>query len=90
MNELIDYEQQEKTRWDGQAIKRLLKRDGKGQQDLADHVGVTRQSVNSWIKGTLPRGDRFLALCKYFNVGPESFIKVKKDQTSLGSIGFFN
>ena len=83
-------EENEKCTWDGSEIKRLLKRDGKKMKELAVYIGVSRQSIDSWINGNIPRGDHFVSLCDFFRVGPNSFIKRNRNETSIGSIGFFN
>ncbi|MFN2268408.1 MAG: helix-turn-helix domain-containing protein [Desulfonatronovibrio sp.] len=60
-------------RWQGQNIKTLAKERGLTLQSVADQVGVSRQALNAWAKGQVPKGGHLLRLCKTFGVSSESF-----------------
>lgn len=49
-------------------LQKLRKDNKLSQEDLADKLGVTRQSISKWESGiTYPEMDKLLALCKIFN-----------------------
>ena len=60
-------------RWEGLKIKEFAKNKKLSLQKVADAVGVSRQTVNDWIKGQIPKGNHLLLLCKYFNTNPDIF-----------------
>lgn len=60
-------------RWEGLKIKEFAKNKKLSLQKVADAVGVSRQTVNDWIKGQIPKGNHLLLLCKYFNKNPDIF-----------------
>jgi transcriptional regulator with XRE-family HTH domain len=57
-------------KWEGLKLKELAKRKKLSFQDLAEGVGVSRQTVNDWIKGQVPKGNHLLLLCRLLGVNP--------------------
>lgn len=50
-------------------LQKLRKEKGYSQEQLADLLDVSRQSVSKWESGTTyPEMDKLLSLCKIFNV----------------------
>ena len=48
-------------------LKAQLERNGKTQQDVADDLGFSKSTVNSWFTGyRIPRMDKIDLLCDYF------------------------
>jgi len=60
-------------KWKGIKIKELAKQKKITLQKLATIVGVSRQTVNDWINGQIPKGNHLLSLCNIFAVKPDSF-----------------
>lgn len=55
-------------RWNGEALKE--QRIGAGystQEDLANALGVSRQSVNQWENGTEPTARNLVRICELLN-----------------------
>ena len=44
-------------KWDGKVLKKKLKERKITMNMLAEHLGVTRQSIDRWIGGRVPKGD---------------------------------
>jgi transcriptional regulator with XRE-family HTH domain len=59
--------------WQGIAIKKLAKTQNMTLTSLAQGIGVSRQTVNDWIKGQVPKGHHLILLCKTLNATPDSF-----------------
>lgn len=62
--------------WNGANIKHRVKEKGLTLKQLADSIGVTRQSINEWINGQLPKGSHLVALCKLLDTTPNAFFNV--------------
>lgn len=68
-------------------LKKLRKDNNMSQEDLADKLGVSRQSVSKWESGqAYPEMDKVLQLCKLFNLNINDLlnedineVKEKKD-----------
>ncbi len=60
-------------KWEGFKIKEYAKDKKLSIQNLANEVGVSRQTVNDWINGQVPKGNHLLLLCKFFNTNPNDF-----------------
>lgn len=59
--------------WDGSRLKGLAKERGLSLVDLASSLDVTRQSINDWIKGAVPKGTHLIALSRRLGVSPTYF-----------------
>ena len=57
--------------WLGAKIKDLIKENNISIIKLAELAGVSRQTVNDWIKGQVPKGNHLIFLCKTFNINPD-------------------
>jgi transcriptional regulator with XRE-family HTH domain len=60
-------------KWEGLKLKEFAKSKRLSLQNLADGVGVSRQTVNDWIKGQVPKGNHLLLLCKLLQINPNVF-----------------
>lgn len=57
-------------------LQNLRKRDKITQEDLADKLGVSRQSISKWETGeAYPETDKLLILCDMFNVSLDSLMR---------------
>lgn len=59
--------------WLGGKIKDLVKENNSSIVKLAERTGVSRQTVNDWIKGQVPKGNHLIDLSRIFNVSPDFF-----------------
>ena len=57
--------------WLGGRIRDLIKEYNISIIKLAEMAGVSRQTVNDWINGQIPRGNHLIFLCKTFNINPD-------------------
>ena len=57
--------------WKGEKIKNLIKENNISIIKLAEMAGVSRQTVNDWINGQIPKGNHLFFLCKTFNINPD-------------------
>ena len=57
--------------WLGEKIKDLIKEQNISIIKLAEMAGVSRQTVNDWINGQIPKGNHLIFLCKTFNINPD-------------------
>lgn len=48
---------------DGQKLDKALKARNLTRQELADQIGVSRRSVQSWITGSVPRSEHLAKVC---------------------------
>ncbi|MFH2067390.1 MAG: XRE family transcriptional regulator [Pseudomonadota bacterium] len=61
--------------WLGEKIKDLIKENNISIVKLAEKIGVSRQTVNDWINGQVPKGSHLINLCKLFNINPDYFFE---------------
>ena len=61
--------------WVGSRIKILSKEKGIPLTRIAKDLQVSRQTMNDWIKGQVPKGTHLIGLCKIFNVSPDYFFQ---------------
>ena len=62
--------------WEGSIIKKKSDERGLSITKLAQQIGVSRQAVNDWIKGQVPKGLYLITLCDILNLDPDDlFIK---------------
>lgn len=57
--------------WLGGKIKDLIKENNISIVKLAEMSGVSRQTINDWINGQIPKGNHLIFLCKTFNINPD-------------------
>jgi len=57
--------------WLGGKIKDLIKENNISIIKLAKRAGVSRQTVNDWINGQIPKGNHLVFLCKQFNINSD-------------------
>jgi len=69
-------------RWEGLTIKNLAKEQNISLQKIANHIGVSRQTVNDWIKGQIPKGNHLITLCKILQAKPGDFFSMN-DQNHI-------
>lgn len=62
-------------KWDGLKIRDFTKSQKLSLQNLANEIGVSRQTINDWIKGQIPKGNHLLLLCKLLKATPSEFFK---------------
>lgn len=60
-------------KWEGQKIKPLASQKKISLQAIANTIGVSRQTVNDWIKGQIPKGNHLLQLCNLLEINPNLF-----------------
>ncbi len=59
--------------FNGSIIKSKVKESGLNVLRLSEKLGVSRQTVNSWIGGAIPRGQHLVKLCYILNMKPNDF-----------------
>ena len=69
----------------GDKIRRLRKKDGLSQEELAFRVGVTRQTVSLWESDNLaPKSDKLKLLCEIFKVSSDYLLFNDGEEVALG------
>lgn len=64
----------------GERIFELRKKSGLSQEELAEKLGVSRQSVSKWESGNvMPDIDKALAMCELFGVSTDYLLTGKSD-----------
>ena len=69
--------------WTGNKIKELASNNGISITKIADLVEVSRQTVNDWINGQIPKGNHLLELSKILNVSPNIFFSKIEDKNII-------
>lgn len=59
--------------FNGSIIKSRTKESGLTLQHVAQALKVSRQAVNAWIGGAVPRGEHLVKLCSLLNMKPGDF-----------------
>ena len=59
----------------GENLQFLRKRANMTQEELAEQLDVSRQTVSKWEAGTLPEMDRLLQLCDIFNCDLDALVR---------------
>lgn len=63
-------------------IKKIRNDNGLTQQNFANKIGVSRQTVFSWEKGfNSPQTELILIICEVFNVDFNLFVNKKEEET---------
>ena len=70
-----------KMPWEGEKIKILAKEKNITLINLAEQIGVSRQAVNDWINGKVPKGNHLVALCRTLSINPENFFTDDSSET---------
>ncbi len=70
-----------KMPWEGEKIKGLAKGKNITLINLAEQIGVSRQAVNDWINGKIPKGNHLIALCRILSVNPANFFSDDSSET---------
>ncbi|WP_045214379.1 helix-turn-helix domain-containing protein [Desulfonatronovibrio magnus] len=65
--------------WQGQQIKKLAEKKKLTLKSVAAQVGVSRQALNDWARGQVPKGGHLLKLCKTLEVAPDAFFSSDRD-----------
>jgi transcriptional regulator with XRE-family HTH domain len=60
-------------KWQGNKIKQLAGDNNLSLSKLSEMVKVSRQTVNGWISGKMPKGNHLIKLCNTLNVSPDYF-----------------
>lgn len=82
----------------GENLQKLRKERGISQEQLAEQLGVTRQSVSKWESGaSYPEMDKIVAICNIFHCDMDVLInkditeeRDKKDASKVVKVGFKN
>jgi len=56
--------------WMGNMIRDVATSKGVSLKKLAEAIGVSRQAVNAWINGKIPKGNHLVALCQQLDIEP--------------------
>jgi len=76
-------------------LKRIRKEHNLSQEDLADKLGVSRQSVSKWESGiSYPEMDKMLKLCELFNLNIDELLnqdikKINETKQSKNNLNKF-
>lgn len=62
---------------DGQKLDKALKARNLTRQELADQIGVSRRSVQSWITGSVPRSEHLAKVCWSLKITEKELVKKK-------------
>ena len=68
----------------GERLTELRKKQNLSQEDIAEKIGVSRQTVSKWeLDQSLPDFDKILPLCKLYNITSDELLTGRKtDQNS--------
>ncbi len=69
--------------WLGSKIRELSKDRKISLTKLGEEIGVSRQTINEWIKGQIPKGHHLLNLCRIFGVNPNFFFELQEEDSSI-------
>lgn len=59
--------------WEGERLKTIAKEKGISLTELAEVLNVSRQTVNDWIKGQVPKGNHLIGLSQLLEISPRFF-----------------
>ena len=59
--------------WDGGKLRNIAKEKGVSLSRLSEILNVSRQTVNDWIKGQVPKGSHLIELSRVLDVTPSFF-----------------
>lgn len=66
--------------WTGSRIKERAKEINVTLVKLSEAVGVSRQTINAWVGGQVPRGQHLIKLCKELSIEPGYFFETHKER----------
>ena len=58
--------------WQGNKLREVLKEKRFSLAAFAKLLNVSRQAVNDWVNGTVPKGSHLLSLCQSLGIMPDS------------------
>lgn len=61
----------------GQKLDKALKARNLTRQELADQIGVSRRSVQSWITGSVPKSEHLAKVCRSLKITEKELVKKK-------------
>lgn len=64
-------------KFDGRKLDKALKAKHLTRQQFADQIGVSRRSVQSWMTGSVPRGNRLAKVCEILKMDEEELVQKK-------------
>ena len=68
-----------------QHLVELMKLSGTTQEKLASHLGISRQSISQYTRGTtLPEIETFCKICLYFNVSSDYMLGLESTKGEQG------
>lgn len=63
-------------------LNRILSESGKSQKEVADRIGVSPQTFNTWCRGiALPRMGKIQALADYFGIQKSDLLEEHEEKT---------
>lgn len=65
--------------WTGGRIKERAKEVNITLVKLSEAVGVSRQAINAWVGGQVPRGQHLIKLCKELSIEPGYFFETQEE-----------
>ncbi|MBI5073986.1 MAG: helix-turn-helix domain-containing protein [Nitrospirae bacterium] len=65
--------------WNGAKIRERAGEMSKTLTELSHAIGVSRQTVDAWIKGQIPRGQHLIRLCKELGATPGYFFTAERE-----------
>lgn len=65
--------------WNGAKIRERIGEINKTIVGLSRSIGVTRQAVDDWINGQIPRGQHLVKLCEELGIAPDYFFTSEKE-----------
>lgn len=69
--------------WQGENIKTIANEKGIKITEIAEALNISRQTVNEWINGQVPKGTHLLNLCKFLQISPNSLFTDKGEQIKI-------
>ncbi len=73
-----------------QKLRSIRKENGMSQEDLADHLGVSRQAVSKWESGQgFPETDKLLQMSTLFHVSLDYLLKEEQGDAGSEEPGYY-